>query len=108
MEKDKKLPMDLSWHAANSMLQVKTLYHTEKQGFGHRGFQIKFKTHPPKPAEVEPSLRKVSLLPAKLRILFPAHLWLESFGHKSTHSHRPWIEAYCPKFYIASTKMGGA
>jgi len=24
---------------------------------------------------------------------------LESFGHKSTHSHRPWIGAYCPKFY---------
>jgi len=27
--------MDLSWHALNSMLQVKTLYHTEKQGFGY-------------------------------------------------------------------------
>ena len=30
----------------------------------HPGFQKKFQTHPPKPAEVEPSLRKVSLPPA--------------------------------------------
>ena len=57
----------------------KTLYHTEKQGFGYPGFQIKFKTHPPKPAEVEPSFRKVSLLPAKLCMLFPAHLWVREF-----------------------------
>jgi len=27
-------------------------------------FKKNFKTHPPKPAEVEPSFRKVSLLPA--------------------------------------------
>jgi len=27
--------MDLSWHALNFMLQVKTLYQTEKQGFGY-------------------------------------------------------------------------
>jgi len=27
--------MDLSWHALNSVLQVKTFYHTEKQGFGY-------------------------------------------------------------------------
>jgi len=27
--------MDLSRHALNSMLQAKTLYHTEKQGFGY-------------------------------------------------------------------------
>jgi len=27
--------MDLSWHALNSMLQVETLYRTEKQGFGY-------------------------------------------------------------------------
>jgi len=57
----------------------KTLYQTEKQGFGHCGLQIKFKTHPPKLAEIEPSFRKVSLLPAKLRILFPAHLWVREF-----------------------------
>jgi len=37
--------MDLLWHALNSMLQEKTLYHTEKQGFGYpwlpMAFQIK-------------------------------------------------------------------
>jgi len=27
--------MDVSWHVLNSMLQVKTLYHTEKQAFGY-------------------------------------------------------------------------
>jgi len=27
--------MGLSWHALNSMLQVKTLCYTEKQGFGY-------------------------------------------------------------------------
>jgi len=30
--------MDLSWHAFNSKLQAKTLYHTEKQGFGYPWF----------------------------------------------------------------------
>ena len=59
----------------------KTLYHTEKRGFGYLGFQKKkkSKTHPPKPAEVEPSFRKVSLLPTKLRMLFHAHLWVREF-----------------------------
>ena len=33
-EQVRKLQMDLSWHALNSKLQAKTLYHTEKQGFG--------------------------------------------------------------------------
>jgi len=62
-------------------------------------FKIKFKTHSPKPAEVEPSFRKVSLLPAKLRIRFSLLTFgLESFGHKSIPSHRPWVEPYCPKF----------
>jgi len=36
----------------------------------------KFQTHPPKLAEVEPSF---SLPPAKLLILFPAHLWVRDF-----------------------------
>ena len=61
------------------IIWVKTLYHTEKQGFGYPGFQIKFKTHPPKPAEVKPNFRKVSLLPAKLRMLFPTYLWVREF-----------------------------
>ena len=45
------------------MLQVKTLYHTEKQGFGYPWLSKKFQTHPPKPAEAEPSFGKVSLPP---------------------------------------------
>jgi len=66
--------MDLSWHALNSMIQVKTLYHTQKQGFGYRSLSKKFQTHPLKPAEAEPSFRKVSLSLAKLCMFFPAHL----------------------------------
>jgi len=68
--------MDLSWLALNSMLQVKTLYHTEKQVIGYLWLSKKIQTHPPNPADAEPSYRKVSLLPAKLRMLFPAHLWV--------------------------------
>jgi len=43
------------------------------------GFPKKFQTHPPKPAEAEPSFRKVSLPPAKLHMLFPTHLWVREF-----------------------------
>ena len=72
--------MDLSWHALNSKLQAKTLYHTEKQGFGYPWLsKKKFQTHPPNPAEVEPSFRKVTLPLAKLRMLFPTHLWVREF-----------------------------
>jgi len=88
--------MDLSWLALNSMLQVKTLYHTEKQVIGYLWLSKKIQTHPPNPADAEPSYRKVSLLPEKLHMLFTSGL--ESFGHKSTPSDRPWIEAYYPKF----------
>jgi len=44
-----------------------------------RGFQKKFQTHPPKPAEVKPSFRKVTLPPEKLSMPFPAHLWVREF-----------------------------
>jgi len=44
-----------------------------------RGFQEKFRTHPPNPAEVKPSFRKVTLPLAKLRMLFPTHLWVREF-----------------------------
>jgi len=94
----KKLHMDLLWHALNSKLQAKTLYHTQKQGLGYPWLKKKFQTHPPKPAEVELSFRKVTLPPVKLRMLFPLHLCVREFGHKSTLSDRPWTEAYCPKF----------
>jgi len=62
--------MDISWHALNSML------HTEKQGFSYPW--LSRHTHR-KPAEVEPSFRKVSLLPAKLGMLFPTYLWVREF-----------------------------
>jgi len=35
IEQVKKVCMDFSRYALNSMLQAKTLYHTEKQGFGY-------------------------------------------------------------------------
>ena len=74
--RSKKLRIDLSWHVLNSMILVK-LYHTEKQGFG---FENKFHTHPPKLLKLhEPSFRKVSLLPAKLHMLFSAYLWVREF-----------------------------
>ena len=57
-----------------------------------------FKTIPVTSTKTQPSFRKVSLPLAKVRMLFPAHLWFREFGHKSTPSDRPWIEAYCPKF----------
>ena len=38
-EQVKELCMDLSWYALTSLLQVKTLQHTEKQGFGYPGFK---------------------------------------------------------------------
>jgi len=42
--------MDLSWHALHFMLQAKTLYHTEKQGFVTPWLsKKKFQTHPPNP-----------------------------------------------------------
>jgi len=63
----------------NSMLQVKTLYHTEKQGFGYLWLSKKFQVCPPKPTEAEPSFRKVILPPAKLCMLFPTHLLVREF-----------------------------
>jgi len=72
--------------------KVKTLTLKSKD-LGNRGFPNKFQAHPPKPAEAEPSFRKVSLLPAKLSMLSPLISGLESFGHKSTPSDRPSIEA---------------
>jgi len=55
------------------MLQVKTLYHTEKQGFGYPWLSKRIPDTLTKPAETKPSF---SLPPAKLRMLFPTHLWV--------------------------------
>jgi len=73
-----------------------------------RGFQKKFQKHPPKPAEAEPSFRKVNLPLTKLHILFPAHLWVREF----------WPQIYflwqalamdwgLLSNILASTKIGG-
>jgi len=53
--------MDLSWHALNSMLQVKIPITLKNKDFATCGFQKMFQTHPPKPAEAKPSFRNVSL-----------------------------------------------
>ena len=45
-----------------------------------RAFSNKLQTHPPKPAETEPSFSNVSLPPAKLHTYaFFAHLWVREF-----------------------------
>jgi len=64
----------------------KNLYHTEKQGFGWPGFQKKIQTHPPKPAEIEPSFRIVSLPPANYICFSPLTSGLESSGHMQIYS----------------------
>jgi len=58
----------------------------------------KFRTHPPKPAEAEPTFRKVSLPLENYTCFYSLTSGLESFGHKSIPSDRLWIEAYYPKF----------
>ena len=70
-EQVKKLHMDLSWDVLTSLLLVKTLYHANTARIWLSWVKI-----PPKPAEIEPSFRKVGL---KLRMLFPAHLWVREF-----------------------------
>jgi len=67
-------------------------YHTEEQGFGYPWLAKKI------PAEAEPSSER-SAYPLQKYICFSLLTSvLESFGHKSTPSDRPWIEAYCPTF----------
>jgi len=39
----------------------------------------KLQAHPIKPAEAKASFRKVTLLPAKLGMLFLTHLWVREF-----------------------------
>ena len=102
-----KLHMDLSWHALNSMLQAKTLYHTEKQGFGYPWLSKKCQTHPPKPAEAKPSFRKVSLPSAKLCMLLPTHLWVREFWPQ-IYSLWQSLDWGLLSNILASMKMGGA
>jgi len=68
--------MDLSWHVLNSMLQAK-LYHTEKQA--RIWLPVAFKKIPDTPTKTHWSwaqFQKSQPTPAKLRMLFPTHLWV--------------------------------
>ena len=95
--------MDLSWYAPTSQLQVKTLNTLKSKGFGYPGSHKKIPDTLTKWLKSS-QFQKGQPTPCKTTYAFP---WVESFGHKSTPSDRPWIKAYCPKF-LASTKMGGA
>ena len=98
-----KLGMDSSWHALNSMLQVKTFYRTENQGF-----LKKFKTYPLKPTEAEPSFRKVNLPPAKLRMLFPTQLWVSFWFWLQLYSLWQALDWGLMSKILACTKVWGA
>ena len=96
-EQVKKLCMGLSWWALSSILQVKTLYCTEKQGFGYLWLSKNTRhSH-----QNLPSFRKVSSPPAKLYMLCPTHLLVSEFWLQ-IYMYSLWqIEAYCsicPKF----------
>ena len=98
-EQVKKLCMDLSWHAVNSSLQAKTLYHTGKQGFGYPCLSKKNSRHTHQNLLKPSPVAERSAYPLQNYICFSMLTsGLESFGHKSTSSDRPWIEAYCPIF----------
>ena len=76
-EQVKKLPMDLSWHALNSMLQAKTLYHTEKQGFGYLCLSKKILDTPTKTHWSRAQFQEGHPTPCKTT--FPTHLWVREF-----------------------------
>ena len=63
--------------------------------------------HPPKPAEVEPSFRKVCLPPATLCMLFPAHLWVREFWPQ-IYSLTQALDWGLLSKILGSTKMGRA
>jgi len=90
---------DLSWHALNSMIQVPTLLHWKARICLPVAFNKISDTALMKPSPV--SERSAYPL-QKYACLSLLTSWLQSFGHKSTPSERPWIEAwieaYCPKF----------
>jgi len=93
-----KLCMDLSWHALNSVIRDKTLYHTEKQGFGHPLILKWFQTHPLNPLKLNPVWERSAYILKNCTCFSPPTSVLQSFGHKSTPSDRSSIESYCPKF----------
>jgi len=77
------------------------VYHTEKQGFGYPWLSKKKKKsrhahqNPLKPSPVS----ERTAYPPQNDMCFSLFTsGLESCGHKSTPSDRPWVVAYCPKF----------
>jgi len=63
--------MDLSWHALNSTLQAKTLYHTEKQGFGYLWLSKKIPDTPTKTRWSWAQFQKGQPTPNKTTYTFP-------------------------------------
>ena len=62
----------------DSMLQVKTLYHTEKQGFGYPWLS-KNSRHTHQNLLKLTQFQKGQPTPAKLHMLLLAHLWVREF-----------------------------
>ena len=77
-EQVKKLRMDLPWHALNSMLQAKTLYHTGKQGFGYPWLSKKIPHTPTKTRWSWAQFQKGQPTPCKTTYAFPAYLWVST------------------------------
>ena len=105
-EQVKKLRIESSWHALNSLVWVKNSLPHWKARIWPLWLSNKIQDPPTKPAEVEPSFRKVSLLPAKLCILFPAHLWVREFWPQIYSLSQALDWGLLPKI-LASTKLGG-
>ena len=77
----------------------KILYHTEKQGFGYPWISKKKSRHTHQnPLKLSPVSERSAYPLQNYACFSPLTSGLESFGHKSTPSDRPWIEAYCPTF----------
>ena len=94
VKKKHKLCMDLSGMHWTPRYRSKLTVTLKSWDSATHGFQ----THPLNLTEAEPSFRKVNLPPAKLGMLFLLTSRLESFSHKSTHSHILRTEAYYSKF----------
>jgi len=90
--------MDLSWHALNFVLQVKALYHTESKDWLPVAFKKNSRHTNQNPLKLSPVSERLAYPPQNYACFSPLTSELESFGHKSTPTDRPWIEAYCPKF----------
>jgi len=83
--------MDLSWHALNSVQQVKNLYHTEKQGLATRGFQKKNSRHAHQDLLKPSPVSERSAYPMQTTYAFPAHLWVREFWPQTTPSAGPGL-----------------